>query len=82
MAVSERDKRIMAKQAAALNDIELPEDAEITGEARTRRFNAVNAERRKLGLPPLINDEDEIPEIGFHRIAVTRGMVTGNKSHS
>lgn len=82
MAVSKRDREIMARQAAALKEIELPVEMEPTGEQRRQLFAEINKQRRAVGMPELKNDEDEIPEIGFHRIAVARGMVKSSRKAS
>jgi hypothetical protein len=34
----------------------------------------MNSIRRSDGTPPLVNDEDEHPELAFHRIAAARRM--------
>jgi hypothetical protein len=59
---------------AALRRIEQPDGAQITGEARKGLIDWINTLRRTDGTPPLVNDEDRYPELGFHRIAASRRM--------
>lgn len=42
---------------------EIPEDVEPFGEERATRFAEINVQRSAHGLPPLVNDEDENPEL-------------------
>jgi hypothetical protein len=75
VAISERDRRIWAAQVEGLNQHELHVGHEPTGEDRRASLAWINDMRRAHGMPPLCNDEDEHPEIGFYRLAVARGMV-------
>lgn len=76
MAVSKRDREIFAKQVEFLRQHELPVGQEPTGEYRRSVLEWINKIRRADGSPEFVNDEDEVPELGFHRVAVARGMVT------
>lgn len=79
VAVSAEHRRKWKQQAAALKACEQAEDAEITGAARSAQVAVVNARRRADGRPEVVNDEDEFPELGFHRLAVARGLVTRDR---
>lgn len=69
------DVKYWRKLEAALKEAEQPEAAQVTGEERRALCASVNQRRHKRGLPDLINDEDECPEIGLHRIAAARGLI-------
>jgi hypothetical protein len=73
MAVSERDKRRMAKQAEFLAQSESSTPAD--SEQRRWIRDLVNPKRVAIGLPPFKDDDDdEIPELEFFRRARERGM--------
>ena len=76
MAISDRDRRIWERQVKALRAIELPEGAQVTGKARALLIEWANRDRRANGMSGLVNDEELYPEVGFHRIAVARGMAS------
>lgn len=71
------DVKYWRKMAPLFKEAELPEDHEPTGTWRAAIFRMTNEHRRQNGLPELVNDEDEFPEIGLHRCAVARGMAHG-----
>jgi hypothetical protein len=75
MPISEKDRLYWARQVASLKEIEKPAGAQITGEERQRLVEWYNERRRAQGRPQLINDEDEVPEIGFYRVAFSRRML-------
>jgi hypothetical protein len=65
--VSERDRRAMARQAAALARLETDElGDDVTREAAV---DAADAHRARHGLPPLKT------EVELHRKAVERGLI-------
>lgn len=75
MAVSDRDRRWLERQAEFLAEAET--DEELTGEEARRVIEGVNVERRARGIPPyeLPDAEDEPPEVEFYRRAKRLGMV-------
>ena len=79
MAVSAEHRRKFEQQVAVLREYEEPDDAQVTGSQRAQIVAAVNERGRGAGQADLVNDEDEFPELGFHRLAVARGMVTRNR---
>ena len=76
MAVSAEHRRKFDQQVEALRSFEEPADAQITGAERASAVAAENERRRLAGKADIVNDEEEYPELGFHRLAAARGMVT------
>ena len=76
MVVSAEHRRKFDQQVEGMRSFEEPADAQITGAARATAVAAENERRRLAGKPDVVNDEDQYPELGFHRLAAARGMVT------
>lgn len=76
MATSRKDRAAWARQIGALELLEKPEGAQITGEQRRRLVAFMNRIRAARGRAPLVNDEVMHPELEFHRRAVARGFVS------
>lgn len=76
MTISDKDRKAWARQVVALKTIEMPAEAEVTGQARNSLIDRANTLRSADGRPALLNDEDSLPELGFHRLAVARGLVS------
>lgn len=66
-AVSDRDRRAMARQVAALAETHCAESG--ADAAREAAIAAADRDREELGLPPLKT------EVEFHRKAVERGLI-------
>jgi hypothetical protein len=65
----------MAKLAEFLNDAESSTPA--TDQQRRARREFINPKRVEIGLPPLEDDDDDIPELEFFERARERGMLRG-----
>jgi hypothetical protein len=76
MGTSREDRVAWARQVEALKRLENPQGAEVTGDQRRQLVAFMNRVRAARGTAPLVNDEDTYPELGFHRRAVTRGLVS------
>jgi hypothetical protein len=76
MATSREDRAAWARQVESLRRLENPQGAEVTGDQRRRLVAFMNRVRAARGTAPLVNDEDTYPEIGFHRRAVARGLIS------
>ena len=75
MTTSREDWVAWARQVKALRRLELPDGAQLTGEQRRQIVTFMNKVRAG-GTAPLVNDEDTHPELGFHRLAVARGLTS------
>jgi hypothetical protein len=75
VTVSPEDRRRFERQVAALREHEVSVDAQVTGEQRAAVIAAANDWRRDHGLPVLVNDEDEHPELALHRRAAALGLL-------
>jgi hypothetical protein len=76
MATSREDQAAWARQVGALRRLENPQGAEVTGDQRRQLVAFMNKVRAARGTAPLLNDEDTYPELGFHRRAVARGLIS------
>jgi hypothetical protein len=76
MATSREDQAAWARQAQALRRLENPQGAEVTGDQRRQLVAFMNRVRAARGTAPVLNDEDTYPELGFHRRAVARGLIS------
>ncbi len=76
MATSRKDRAAWARQIKALELLEKPEGAQVTGEQRRGLVAFMNRIRAARGRAPLVNDEVMHPELEFHRRAVARGFVS------
>ena len=72
--VTDRDKAIMARTAAALAEFE--NDDEGTPEWRAAVIANLNARRALRGIPPLKEWWEDLPEMEVHRLAKSRGLLS------
>jgi hypothetical protein len=75
VAIDPRERQRWERQVAALASIDEPAGGQVTGEARRRYIAQLNETRVAAGRPPVVNDEDEFPELGLHRRACSLGLV-------
>jgi hypothetical protein len=74
MAASEKDKQYWRNLARASEELEKETDRG-TPEQRAVLLAWVNKLREQIGMPPLVDEDDDPPELEFYRIARARGLL-------
>lgn len=65
--MDETTRQFIERQRMLGESQQIPTDIEPYGARRAQQIAGLNAERARLGLPPLINDEDGNPELTERR---------------